>query len=315
MGSDASGRPLIVVNPTASKLAHERRRGGIVASVVSAVRARTGRDPIVEDSSREAAAIALAAASGSPLVAVVGGDGTIREAATALAGTDVPLAIVPAGTGNAFAAELGVPRRLAGAIALIEHGRPQRVDLGRATWGTAPGPDSPAAGSSAFVVACGMGFDARVMARASSADKRRLGFAAYVLAAVGEAARPHPARFRIDVDGDVHSVEGLVVLVANCGQIVPGLVGPREPIDPTDGLLDVIVVSGPGLVGGLVGAAEALLNVGPAPHAGSRSMRLRARRVRVSADPPEPVEIDGDAHRAGWLEAKVQPGAVTILRR
>jgi diacylglycerol kinase (ATP) len=315
MPSNRSGQPLIVVNPTASKLAHEERRGGIVSSVAAAVRARTGEEPEIVGTTQEAAAVALAAAGGAPLVTVVGGDGTIRQAATALAGTGVPLAIVPAGTGNAFAAELGVPRRIGGAIELIRTGTPQRVDLGMAAWGPVSDVESVAAGSSAFVVACGMGFDARVMARASTEHKRRLGFIAYVVAAVGEAARPRPARFTIDADGDVHDVEALVVLIANCGQIVPGLVGPRHPIDPTDGLLDVIVVTASGLVGGLVGAAEALLTSGPTPHARSRLLRVRARRVRVSAEPPEPVEVDGDAHHAAWLEATVQPGAMTILRR
>jgi diacylglycerol kinase (ATP) len=312
---DSPAAPLVVVNPTASKVAHEQRRGGIVESVVAAVEARTGRPPDVVGTTREAAALALAAARHAPLVAVVGGDGTIREAAAALAGTGVPLAIVPAGTGNVFAAELGVPRNIDGAIGLIETGQAQAVDLGLATWGPAEsGSPRPAAGSNAFVVACGIGFDARVMARASAEHKRRLGFAAYIVAAVREAARPHSATFRIEADDETYELTGLVVMVANCGQIIPGFVGPRHPIDPTDGLLDVIVVTATTLPGGLIGAAEALLARGPTPHRQPRSLRLRARAVRVISEPQEPVQVDGDAHRAAWLEARVQPGAIKILR-
>jgi len=308
--------PLVVVNPTASKLAHEKRRGAIVESVVAAVTARTGRAPDVVATTREAAAIALAAARHAPLVAVVGGDGTIREAAAALSGTGVPMAIVPAGTGNVFASELGVPRRIAGALEVIRTGRPRAVDLGLATWGTEEGGgDEAAVGSNAFVVACGIGFDARVMTRASTEQKRRFGFGAYILAAIGEAARPRPTRFTIEADGETHELTGLVTLVANCGQIIPGFVGPRHPIDPADGLLDVIVVTATTLPGGLRGAAEALLARGPTPHRQRHSLRLQAARVRVSADPEEPVQVDGDAHRATWLEARVQPGAITILRR
>lgn len=314
----SGGSPLVIVNPEASRLADPRRRARIVEAVLAAVEARTGRAPVVHDTTADAAADAVDAASDAPLIVVVGGDGTIREAATALAGRSVPLAIVPAGTGNAFAAALGIPRRTEPAIRLIATGRPGPVDLGMATWGPpaldAGGGGGGPAGSKAFVVACGLGFDARVMAGASGELKRRLGFLAYVVVAAREAARIRPVTFRIEADGEVHDVRGLVVLVANSGQLIPGVVGPRHPIDPTDGLLDVIVVTATGVPDGLLGAAESLLAGGAPPHHRPRSMRLQARCVRVTSDPPEPVEVDGDAHEAGWLEARALPAAVTILR-
>ena len=307
--------PLVVVNPAASRLAHERRRGEIVASVVAAVEARTGQMPVVVDTTVEVAREALAGARSSPLVALVGGDGTIREAAGALGGTSVPLAIVPAGTGNVFAAALGVPRRTVDAVRLIETGRPSPIDLGRASWGPVrDGLPGEAEGSTLFAVACGLGFDARVMAGASADLKRRLGFGAYVVATAREAARLRPVTFRIEADGDVHDVTGLVVLIANCGQLIPGLVGPRHPIDPTDGLLDVFVVTAAGLPGGLTGAVESMLAAREPPRRGTRSLRLLARRVRVIADPPEPVQVDGDPHEADWLETDVLPGAISVLR-
>jgi len=165
----------------------------------------------------------------------------------------------------------------------------------------------------AFAVACGIGFDARVMSTASTELKRRLGFFAYVVATLREATRLRQVAFRIEADDEVHEVNGLVVLVANCGQLIPGLIGPRHPIDPTDGLLDVIVVTARGIPGGLVGAAESLL-AGGTPHRLPRSLRVKASRVRVVAEPREPVQIDGDAYEADWLEAAVRPGAIAILR-
>jgi diacylglycerol kinase (ATP) len=306
--------PVVVVNPVASGIAAPARRGRVVASVVRAVEDRTGLAPVVVDSSPEAAREALSLARDAPLVAVVGGDGTIRESAAALAGSGVPIAIVPAGTGNVFAAALGIPRRIPDAVRVITEGRPQAVDLGRASWGrVVDGREAAADGSMAFAVACGIGFDARVMSTASTELKRRLGFFAYVVATLREATRLKPVTFRIDADGDVHEVSGLVVLIANCGQLIPGLIGPRHPLDPTDGLLDVIVVAAGSLPGGLLGAAESLL-AGGAPHRQPRSLRLRAGRVRVVADPREPVQIDGDAHAADWLEGAALPGALTILR-
>ena len=312
-GEDA---PLIVVNPVASQIADVSRRLRVVEDAVRAVEGRTGRTPIVVDASPDAAREALtrAASAGAPLAVAIGGDGTVRDSAARLAGTGVPLAIVPAGTGNVFAAALGIPRRTADAVRLIADGRPAAVDLGAATWGRVIDGEAAAAdGSIAFAVACGIGFDARVMATATSELKRRLGFFAYVVATLREATRLRPVSFRIEADGDVHEVHGLVVLVANCGQLVPGLIGPRHPLDPTDGLLDVIVIAARSVPDGLIGAVESLL-AGGAPHRQPRSLRLRARRVRVVADPREPVQIDGDAHEADWLEATATPAAIRVLR-
>jgi diacylglycerol kinase (ATP) len=312
-----SAAPIVVVNPTASRLADVRGRAGIVKSVVDAVVVRTGRAPTVVDTTLEAARKALASARSAPLVVVVGGDGTLRETASILGGSGVPLAIVPTGTGNVFAAALGIPRRTSAAIALITSGRPEPVDLGRAAWGPTTSQITTTNGdrtTHVFTVACGLGLDARVMAGASADLKRRLGFGAYVLAMAREAARLRPATYRIEVHDDVHQVRGLVVLIANCGQIVPWLIGPRRRIDPTDGLLDVFVVTADGLPSGVSSAAGMLLSAAEPPQRRARSLRLRAARVRVTAEPREPIQVDGDPHEADWLEAQLEPGAIQVLR-
>ena len=110
-GSTAS--PLVIVNANASQLTDPARRERVTSSLLRAVESRTGRAPVLVDSTPEAARAALADAADAPLVAVAGGDGTIREASAALAGSGVPLAIVPAGTGNVFASALGIPRQAA----------------------------------------------------------------------------------------------------------------------------------------------------------------------------------------------------------
>jgi diacylglycerol kinase family enzyme len=298
----------------ASGLADADRRRRIIDAIVSAVEARTGHTPVVAASTEAMARDALAAARDAELVVVAGGDGTIRDAAERLTGSGVPMAIVPAGTANVFAAALGVPRPIEKAIGLIGSGHPTPVDIGLATWGltTDPGPGEPT-GTRSFVVACGLGFDARVMAGATPELKRRFGFGAYVLSAAQQAARLRPVDFRIEADGVVHELRGLIVLLANCGQIVPRLVGPRRAIDPTDGYLEVIVIRASGRTGGLVGIAEVLVHEAD-PHLRSRSVRLRARTVRVTADPPEPVQVDGDHHEADWLAAECVPAGLHVLR-
>ncbi len=93
-----------------------------------------------------------------------------------------------------------------------------------------------------------MGLDARIMAAAEHEWKRRLRFGAYVGAAIRELTRLEPSHFRIVADGERIEIVGHLVLVANAGQLIPGRVGPRQPIDPTDGRLELIVLGGSALV-------------------------------------------------------------------
>ena len=302
------GRPaLVVINPRAARLADPARRARIRHAVEAAVAERVrGIPPEILDGDHDAALAALRDPIGRPLVVAVGGDGTVRDAAAALAGSGVPLAVVPAGTGNVLAGALrlgGVDR----AVATIRSGTLRALDLGHARWGA--GPDAPVH-ERHFVVACGMGLDARIMAAAEHEWKRRIQFGAYVGAAVREAARLRPARFRIRADGVEIDITGLVVLVANCGDLIPGRLGARQPLDPTDGRLDLIVVGGRSLLDGLRGAAALLWRVGEQD---GTVIRRDVRDVRIEAEPAQPIETDGDPHPPGWLEASVLPGALTVL--
>ncbi len=147
------------------------------------------------------------------------------------------------------------------------------------------------------MVACGMGLDARIMAAAADEWKRRMRFGAYVGAALRELVRLESARFRIVADGEALEIVGYLVLVANAGDLIPGRVGPRQPIDPTDGLLDLIVLGGDDPLTALQGAARA---DGPRPATSTgRVIRRAVREVRIEADPAQPIETDGDAPRPG----------------
>ena len=157
-----------------------------------------------------------------------------------------------------------------------------------------------------------MGLDARVMAAAAHEWKRRLGFGAYVGAGVRELTRLETADFHVTADGVTFRLRGLLILVANLGELVPGRVGPRRPIDPSDGHLDLIVVGGAGVASGLRSAARLLLNTGEIR---DDTIRIPVRQVRVEADPPQPIQTDGDHHPAGWLEATIAPAALSVVVR
>jgi diacylglycerol kinase family enzyme len=301
----------VVVGRGASWLANPERRERIVAAAVAGVAARTGQRPEVRETGSAAdgqAVTAEALAGGSPLVVVVGGDGSVRSTAAALAGSATALGIVPAGTGNLLAASLGVPRRPEAAAAALSSARDRVIDLGRARVGTDPdGPTHP------FVVAAGVGFDARVMAATTERRKRSLGVAAYFAAAAGVALRVRPFHVRIDVDGAVHETDALQVLAANAGELIPGLLQPRLPLVPDDGELDVLVARGRGAAGGSRAAVELLL--GRRRHAaiGPYATRLSARRIEVMAPADEPIEVDGDVVGAGRLVAEIVPAALRVL--
>jgi len=310
-GSDDTGAPLILVNPRASRLTDATRRRDIVDAVAGAVQRRFGRAPRTEMGSLDAGRAALAEAIDAPLVVVIGGDGSVRAAAAALVDRETPLAVIPGGTGNVLAGAVGV-RGIGPGIEAIRTGRIRALDLGVARWGpaaTGTGVADPDR-ERIFIVACGMGLDARIMAAAEHEWKRRIRFGAYVGAAFRELLRLESARFRIVADGERLEIEGYLALVANAGELVPGRIGPRQPIDPGDGRLDLIVLGGTDPLAGLRGAAELLVRSGDLD---GRVIRRSVTEVSIEAEPAQPCETDGDPHPAGRLEARVMPGGLTVL--
>ena len=202
------------------------------------------------------------------------------------------------------------PPMIRAAVDVIRHGRERTIDLGSARWGPlTPDPASPDR-QGVFVVGCGMGLDARIMAAAQHEWKRRMRFGAYVGAAIGELARLSTAVFQITADGNELEIRGYLVLVANTGDIIPGRVGPRRPLDPADGHLQLMVLGANHPLDGLRSAAALLLS---RDELDGRVIRRSVNEVRVEADPVQPIQVDGDDEPAGWLEAQVSPGALTVL--
>jgi undecaprenyl-diphosphatase len=310
MSTSHAPAPFLIVASGASRLADPARRDALVATTAAAVEARTGLAPVacITTSAAEGRATAERAISaGAELVVVVGGDGSVRSAAALLAGTGITLGIVPGGTGNLLAGALGIPRRPGPAAAALASARERPIDMARATVGDRATSGMP------FLVAAGVGFDARVMAATTDRRKRSLGIGAYFATAVAVAARMRPFAVRLVVDGVVHETDALAVLVANTGELIPGLVRPRLPLIPDDGLLDVLVARGRGAVGGSRAAVELLLGRGVHTAVGPYAARMAARHVEIEAAAGEPVEVDGDVVGAGRLVAEIAPGSLRVL--
>ncbi|MEU7003747.1 diacylglycerol kinase family protein [Nonomuraea sp. NPDC046570] len=233
---------------------------------------------------------------GAELIFVWGGDGTVQRCVDALAGSDVPIAVVPAGTANLLAQNLDIPHDLPEAVRIGFHGRHRRLDLGRLN-------------GEHFAVMAGAGLDAQMIADADGGLKERLGKLAYLwtgLRHVGGSA----IRMKIKIDGvKWFDGEASCVLLGNVGTITGG-VRAFDDARPDDGWLEV----------GVATAASGLewmrllttMSTGRSDR--SPFVRItRARKVRVKLAAPRTYELDGGARdTARVLRAEVVPGGVTV---
>jgi diacylglycerol kinase (ATP) len=238
------------------------------------------------------------------VVAVFGGDGTTMQAAAALVGTDVALGVIPGGTGNLLAGNLRIPASPERAARALVAGRPRPFDLGRME---RPG------GPQYFAVACGAGYDARVMAGTLSEHKRRWGMAAYVATTLRLITDIRSTSHVITIDGVEYDAEGAMVLVANCGEVIPPFVRLREGIRPDDGFLDVVVMRANSF-GESVRAVWDLLRDAPTAEGQETYVGYaRGREIRLETDPVQPVQLDGEAGGETPFTVTVVPGAIKIM--
>ena len=213
----------------------------------------------------------------SDRVVVWGGDGTLNEVAAALLEGDVPMAIVPGGSGNGLARGLGVPLAVEDALRVAVAGTPHRIDTGRAS-------------GRAFLNLAGVGFDAAV-ARRVNTDNMRRGLRPYVSAIFHEFRTCGPRAFSLALDHGAAAVfDAHLVAVCNGQQYGHGArIAPHAAFD--DGWLDVVVV--PEIT------ARRLARHGWRLFNGTLAQVpgvwvARARHVIVSHSTPLPVHLDGE---------------------
>lgn len=226
----------VLANPSAGR----GRHAGSFAAVLEGLGTAGRAVRVLDASGREAALTAAreAVADGAAALVAVGGDGTMHLALQAVAGTATPLGVVPAGTGNDFATEVGVPADpLAAAAAIarsLSAGETRTFDLAKMT----------AAGSAGetptwFAAVLGAGFDAIVNERANRMRWPR-GPRRYDVAIVAELARLRARAYTVTLDGVTTEEPAILVAVGNTASYGGGLrVCPNA--DPTDGLLDVVI--------------------------------------------------------------------------
>ncbi len=238
-----------------------------------------------------------AVASGADLVAAYGGDGTVGEVARGLVGTNVPLAVLPGGTGNSLAVSLRIPINLAAAAELIFNSVPQAIDLGEAN-------------GEQFILRADMGVSTRMTQQASRDMKDRFGMLAYVIGAIQALGQPEQITFRMTIDGEKIETQGIACIITNHNEL--GAYNERLTmnVDPGDGLLNMFILTD---VGSMLAAAAQQL-VQPNPEEPPNNLQhWAAREFVIETDPGQDYSLDGDPTGRTPLKVWVLPQTLQIL--
>lgn len=253
----------------------------------------------------EAKRLARAAVEdGACLVAACGGDGTVVEVSHSLIGTKVPLAILPAGTVNVMAAELGIPRDIKAACTLVCDGicngrrRIVEVDVGQISSDTF------------FLTGLGVGLGAQIVGRTSGDGKRFAGRLAYMWSAVRTWRQIKPSRYRLRLDGEEVDTEGVACLICNVGSIGIRSLRLSPQTSVSDGLLDVFVLK-QARPATLARAFYAMLSTREPEMAGVRHWQAREVDLRVS--PHQAAYRDGEPMEDMPLHIGILPRALRCI--
>jgi len=232
---------------------------------------------------------------GAEVVFVCGGDGTVRQCVDALVGTEVALAVLPSGTGNLLAANLGLPDDVAAGVALATGMGRRRLDVGVVE-------------GRCFAVMAGIGLDAQMLASTPERLKARVGWIAYVLAGARHLL-DRSIRVRVTVDGGEAQVRrARSVVVGNVGRLQGGMRLLPEA-QPDDGRLDVAVVAPRNLAHWAAFAWGVVRRHRRVPWMET----FRVERVEIVSDRVQPRELDGDVIDPGrTLAVTVRAGALWL---
>jgi diacylglycerol kinase (ATP) len=225
-----------------------------------------------------------------------GGDGTINEVASALAGSPVGLGIVRSGSGNGLANELGIPRRPADAIARALATPPRAIDLGEI-------------GGRTFVNVAGIGFDARIAHRFNALRGRSQGFRTYLEQVLAELRAYGPERYTLQFGERTIDIEAMIIVFANAPQY-----GNRARVCPIarydDGKLDMVVIGSRGPLRDLW-RARRLFTGSVLRDPGI--IHATVERAEISAASPLTYHVDGEpCEGPPTLEVRVRPAALLV---
>lgn len=313
-------RVLLVVNPAARRAGRAERRAraafaraGVACAVCRTERPGHAAELVAALGSTAGAPFGsmtadrndpFGVADGPDAVFTLGGDGTAMEVVGALAGTGVPVGVLPGGTGNLVARTLGTPLDPGRAVAALLAGTAVRVDLGvvRAL--------GAGAGERHFAFSAGVGVDAHMIARTPAAWKRRLGVLAYVLTAARAVIAGERFEVRATVDGREWHGEASAVMVVNFGAVLGDLFHFGPGIAADDGRLDLCIFT----PRTLADAVRVLWRLARRDFREDPALHYRpGTEFRVETVPPLPAQADGELLGPTPLVIRTVPLAATLL--
>lgn len=294
-GDERVVRAVMIHNPTAGQVKRRERQflNGL------AVLKEAGWEVDVRTTSSEGHASELAhqaALDGADIVVAAGGDGTINEVVQGLALSDSALGCLPLGTVNVWAREAGYSSNVEHAARQMAAGKRVKLDLGSIN-------------DRFFLLMAGVGLDGLVTATLGDGKRRKqqLGVLPYITRLIRVVPRFHGAAIRLEIDGEMRTSHALMVLVANT-RLYGGVARPTPHAMADDGFLDVRVFSGRR-------PAHVLRHLIPFLLGSSNkgSQVVRAERITLQADPPLPIQIDGDPYGTTPATISVQHHALQAI--
>jgi diacylglycerol kinase family enzyme/membrane-associated phospholipid phosphatase len=253
----------------------------------------------VDDAGASMARAAVAA--GADVVVAAGGDGTVRVVCSEMAGTGIPVGVIPVGTGNLLARNLSIPLSHDAALDAVLRGQDRAIDIVRIE-----GDDMS---TTRFVVMAGLGLDAAIMEGAPDALKAKIGWSAYVVA--GARQLRYPA-IRVDISmdgGEPMRRRARTVVIGNVGSLQAGIpLLPDAKID--DGVLDVVVIAPRRLFGWVPLLIRVLTR---RKRVDEKLDRYTGRSVTIETQHATPRQLDGDTVGPGTrIHAEIEPGRLLM---
>ena len=233
-------------------------------------------------------------------LAVYGGDGTLTEAISGLIGSEIPLVILPGGSANVMATELGIPADLKKACLLLGQGllETKTIDVGEFN-------------KRYFIVRISFGFEADVVKGTNRQTKNKIGIFAYFLSAVAALKKIKKNVYHLTIDGQEHKIQGLACIITNTGNLGFSKISFDKHIDVSDGLLDVIVVRKVNL--SLLKLMITTLLKRQRPDNLELVEHWQGKDIRISSSSKQTVQCDGEVLKEIPLHIKVIPGAINVL--
>lgn len=288
---------LLIVNPASGqgKAAREKRKLIDLLSDIPNASVEIATEPgHAETIARDSVT------KGFDRVIAAGGDGTINEVVNGLGDSKIPLGIVPLGTGNVLAHDLGIPpNNITEALDIIRRNNVREVDLARAD-------------GRRFLLMAGLGIDAAVVDNVSHTLKDLWGSVAYASSAIGQIFTYTPTRFRLIFESDhEYETEAFGVIAANCGSYAYNFkIAPEAVFD--DGLLDILVFESEQITTlKLVG--QALEAVFQNRISDPSITYFRANKIRVESYPPVKMQLDGDVYGESPVDISILPRALRLI--